>query len=742
MKARPLNPLPPPPAELPSLAESEESLDLKRIFAALKRNTLLIAGTALAVAVAAGLRAKLAPPTYVANFEILIQPPRGEAQVAELLAREAQPRTDTPLGLSDQVRILTSPGVLQSVIEQVKTENLEGCEGMLEQSLMGDIAPTININELCYKAIRQELSIELTKPDPISREPASRIFKTQFAGQSPEAVQRISELVAARFLDYGLEVRQRDIQQGLTFLDEKLPDVREQVNTLQLKLETLRQSNDLITPEAKGNQLSAQIGTYESQYFDVRVKLEETQNLYATLQQQLTQQPQDTAVSPVLSENERYQALVQELLKLDNTIAEASTLLLDTTPDIQALQEQRQNLLGLLAREGTNAQQELALQLENLAQREEALRQTLTFLNVEVDNLAGVTRQFTDLERELAIATQNLTQLLGRRESLQIEAAQRELPWELITPPTLSTKQASLPRNVALGSVVGLLLGVGLALLRDTRKDVLYTPSDLKRVTPVPILGLIPHNERVDQGQDEDDLLKLFWPLTVTSAKSAQAVLENGSAPLDQRVFRESFRSLVANLQRISSEMSVQSIVISSAEDQLTDSSTAVYTAWAAAEMGHRVLLVDADFRSPHLHRLLGLSNLNGFSNLLAGEVGLKSLVNRSPVEPNLFVMTAGTTHADPRRLLSAGKIRRFITKTEAYFDLVIFAAPSFSDYADAALIGAEVSGLALVSHLGTVKSVQLEQTLEKLWISKIPLLGLIAKEAPVKLPRLPMYAR
>ncbi|NJL45473.1 MAG: CpsD/CapB family tyrosine-protein kinase [Leptolyngbyaceae cyanobacterium SM2_3_12] len=111
-------------------------------------------------------------------------------------------------------------------------------------------------------------------------------------------------------------------------------------------------------------------------------------------------------------------------------------------------------------------------------------------------------------------------------------------------------------------------------------------------------------------------------------------------------------------------------------------------------------------------------------------------------MEPNLYVMTAGTTTTDPGRLLSAGKIRRFITKTETYFDLVIFAAPPFSEYADAALIGAEVSGLALVSHLGTVKSAQLEHTLEKLWVSKIPLLGLIAQEAPVKLPLLPIYTR
>jgi polysaccharide biosynthesis transport protein len=68
-------------------------------------------------------------------------------------------------------------------------------------------------------------------------------------------VQRIADLIAQRFLDYGLESRQRDIQQGIDFLDDKLPDVRAQVDALQIELEQLRQNNNLITPESRGTQL-------------------------------------------------------------------------------------------------------------------------------------------------------------------------------------------------------------------------------------------------------------------------------------------------------------------------------------------------------------------------------------------------------------------------------------------------------------------------------------------------------
>jgi capsular exopolysaccharide synthesis family protein len=702
---------------------AEETLDLGRMFSALRRRALLIAAITLAVGAVAGARAKLSPTSYLANFEILIQPPTGEAQVAVNLTGLIPQRNDSLLTLEDQFKILTSPGGLQPVVDQAQAEGLGGC---------ASVGPSLpDASERCYQALRQSLTIQ--------NNAASRIFSAQIEGHSPQEVQRLADLVAQRFLDYGLESRQRDIQQGIDFLDSKLPDVRAQVDRLQIQLEQLRQTNNIITPEARGGQLSGQIGAFEAEYLNVLIELDDTLKLYEGLQQQLTQQPPDQAVSPVLSDNSRYQALVQNLLELDNEIAAASTLFLDGSPDLDVLKEQRQNLLRLLAREGRNAQQELSLQIEGLATREAALGQTLAGLNVEVDSLAAIARQFTDLDRELTIATENLSQLLARRETLEIEAAQRELPWELITPPTLTSSNASLPNNVGLGLVLGLLLGVGVALLLDTQDDVLHSPSDLKRITPVPILGLIPHPEGVERGSDESPLLTLYRPTTAGSNGSSRTALDHGLVPFDSlHGFKESFRSLVANLQRIASEQPVRSLVISAA-DEVADATTAAYLAWAAAEMGSRVLLIDADFRFPHLHNCLERPNENGFSNVLAGELDLEQAIMRSPLEPNLFVLTAGSATSDPVRLLSAHKIQPFIAKAEGCFDLVIYDAPPLVEYADASLIAAAASGLALVSHLGTVQSAQLEQALEKIWISKIPLLGLIAKEPAAKRALLPM---
>lgn len=723
MKAQPVTSFPSSNLAISSDASPEGGLDLGRTLSVFKRRAGLITAVTAIITAAAGIRAHFSPPIYSANFEVLIQPQSAETEVLSSLSNPPLNQKDSTLTLNDQVRILTSPDVLQPVVATMMKQGQGGCSPASQASTLGVSAD--DLEKLCYRSLRSRLDIQLTKD--------SRIFQASYRGTDSDTVEAIANQVAKTFLDYGLASRQRDIQQGLDFLDKKLPDVRQRVDTLQAQLQHLRQSYGLIDPDSRGTQLTDQISTYEDQYLTVLMDLEENLTLYQDLKKQLAQQPQDASVSPVLSDNSRYQALVKDLLALDSQIAEASTLYLANSPDMQALQEQRQNLLALLAREGANAQRELLSQIKVLSTRESSLSNTLGMLDVDVDELADLSRQFSDLDRELAIATDNLSQLLQRRETLQIEAAQRELPWELITPPTVSTQIANLSNSLVLGLLLGFLLGTGLALTLDAQKDVLYTPRDLKRITPVPILGLIPHNPAVARGQAQSYLSILFQ--VDGSASVASPLSPNGAAPAsDLYAYKEAFRSLVANLRRVDAEQPIRSLVISAADNERTDSTTAAYLAWAAAEIGNRVLLIDADFRQPQLHHHLGLENAQGFGNLLAGEQDLKQAIRRSPAEPNLFVLTTGTTGLDPVRLLSADRIQKFGAKIESFFELVIYSAPPFSDCADAALLAAETSGLVLVSNLGTVKSTQLERTLEQLWISKIPLIGIIAKTAAPRL--------
>ena len=744
-------------ANYSSSSSSEEGqLDLGRVAAALKRGQWLIVGTTLAATAAAVARVVLSPPTYEAAFEILIQPSSAETEVVSSVSDFSSNQTQRTISLKDQVRILTSPGVLAPVVDEVLSTYPDLCQpsdpdesgdpnDLSEPSESGNpsggaavIAPLTpeELRQQCgYATIANLLTVELLE-ERSSRNEGSRIFRATYETDSEVFAQYAAEVIAQAYLDYGLESRQRDIRQALSFLQSKLPDLRGRVNRLQGQLQTLRQANDLINPEARGSQLTQQITRAKQDYAAVQVELKETLTLAESLQQQLDQQPRDAVASPYLSNSPRYRTLIQELLALDTEITQAAPLFLDNSPDMEVLQDRREHLLKLLAREGQQAQQELLVQLEGLQSREEALADTLNSLRRDVHELALLSRNYSDIDRELAIATDNLSQLLQKQEILQIEAAQRELPWELITPPVVRTQTASLPRNGAMGVVLGLLLGIGVALTRDTLKDTLHTPNDIKRVTTLPILGLIPHYDLVSGALQAPLSRRRQEPVLVLAGErqlekpQETVVYSNGNAPpRDLTAFREAFRSLMANIRRIETEKPLRSVVVSSASPQEGKSTTAAYLAQAAAAMGERVLLVDGDLRSPSLHEFMGISNQRGWANYLTREARLRNIVRKSPNEPNLYLLSAGKLADDAARVLSTKPIRHFLQRVETVVDLVIFDSPAVLDYADASLIAAETNGMVLVSKLGKLKSTQLEQTLEKLWISKIAVLGIVARE-------------
>ncbi|NJN86257.1 MAG: polysaccharide biosynthesis tyrosine autokinase [Leptolyngbyaceae cyanobacterium SL_7_1] len=536
----------------------------------------------------------------------------------------------------------------------------------------------------------------------------------------------VLENVSQAYLDYSLQSRQADIQRGLDFVRDKIPGLEARVQELQGQLQELRQSNDLIDPASRGGQLSDQLNSFTQEQLTTQVELEQTRALYGDLRQQLSQRSQESAASSALGQNPRYQSLLNQLLEIDSQIAATSTLFYEDTDEIQLLREQRQNLLTLLEREGAQAEREVIGQIRTLEAREQALQETISNLNGGVDELSGLSRSYTDIQRELDVATENLSQFLTKREALQIDVAQREVPWELLTPPSEAEPiAASLARNLVLGTALGLLLGVGLAIVSDKFTDIVYTPEELKRLTGLPLLGIIPPNQELEELVPERESVALLQPAGAWQGDAPQ----NGSTRSYKVVrFLEAFRSLFANLRLLNLDTPIQSVVISSAIPGEGKSTIASCLAQAAAAMGQRVLLVDTDLRRPRVHEYLGLPNDRGITDMIVEGLNFSEVVQRSTLEPNLFVLTAGQTPPDPTRLLSSQKMQTFMQQVQNRFDFIIYDTPPLVGFADAYLLASHTSGLVLVTELGRLKRSSLEQAIEQSRVSSTPILGVVAR--------------
>jgi polysaccharide biosynthesis transport protein len=719
----------PSSAPVPVVQPSEGGLDLGQVLATLRRKALLIAGVTIAVSSAAGAAALLNPPKYATGFDILIQSDTPEGAVLAsipdaLTGKNTQPSAVTP----DLIKILSSPRLITPVLQKLEAQRPGACSALVSASAGHPVKfKTLDAGALdsCYNAVFNGLTITSGGRNPKVTTEASTILGVVFQSEDAKDAEAFSKLLSQAYLDYSLQTRQANVRRGLQFVDKKLPDLQSRVNALQGQLQQLRQTYNIIDPASRGAQLSGEVSTFSQQQLDNQLQLSELKSIYADLQAQLAQLPSEIAASSALDSNPRFQTLLNQILDQDSKIAAASTLFLGTSPDMQVLQEQRQNLVGLLANEGEQAQRQLASKIRELETRDQSLQATIGNLDGSVQDLSGIARVYADIQRDLDVSTQTLNQFLAKREALQIEGAQQEIPWDILTPASRpSPSNASVTQNLILGALLGFLLGTGAALVVDRLTDVLYSSEELKRLTGLPLLGVIPLNRNLEEYRTQRAALPQARATPSLSGDSAKADAYRADP------FFEAFRSLFANLRLLNTDNPVRSLVISSTSAEEGKSVAATYLAQAAAAMGRRVLLVDTDLRRPQLHHYMNLENGRGLTDIMSDARELHEVMLRSPHEPNLWVLTSGNVPPDPTRFLASQKMQHLMEQIHNQFDLVIYDAPPLLGFADAFLVAAHTDGLMLVAELGRLKRSLLEQAMEQATVSNTSILGIVVQKA------------
>lgn len=267
----------------------------------------------------------------------------------------------------------------------------------------------------------------------------------------------------------------------------------------------------------------------------------------------------------------------------------------------------------------------------------------------------------------------------------------------------------NVPLNIALGALVGLALGVGIAVLRETLETRIRNERDVEQVTDVPILGGI-----------------VFDP----KAKERPLIVH-----VDPRSPRaESFRTLRTNLQFLDVGRTDRSFVITSSIESEGKSTTGANLAIALADAGSRVLLVDADLRRPKIAEYMGLEGAVGLTDVLIGRAELKDVIQPWG-RGKLFVLPAGKIPPNPSELLGSARMSYFIGEFNRTFDVVIFDAPPLLPVTDAAILAKNVGGAIIIVAAGRTHKNQLRGAVAALTNVGAPISGLVLTMLPTKGP-------
>lgn len=262
-------------------------------------------------------------------------------------------------------------------------------------------------------------------------------------------------------------------------------------------------------------------------------------------------------------------------------------------------------------------------------------------------------------------------------------------------------------RNIAVGIVLGLALGIGLAMLRDLFDNTIKDRELLEQVTGISMVGIVPLDKE---------------------RRNKPAI----SFDTDNSGIAEAFRKLRTNLQFLSVDNPPRVIVVTSSAPSEGKSTTAINIALALAEAENNVVLVDGDMRRPSLSKYLDLVGSVGFSTVLSGGAELSDVLQATKY-PRLTVLTAGPNPPNPSELLGSQAAKRLLTELRTRYDYVIVDSSPLLAVTDGAILATQADGVILIARYGYTKREQLAQAVQNLHAVDATLLGVVATMTPTR---------
>lgn len=688
--------------------------EIKNIFL---RNIPLILGSTIAMTSLALLKIMITPADYIAGFELLSEPVNIETKVTASDEDSRRTREQiTQVELDEvQLKILKSPQLITRVIESLRKQ----------------------YPEMNYQELIEGLTIGIVSGSKEEQNILQVIYRHPEAQKVSDVINALNEV----YQNYSVEKRLSGVERGIAFLDRQIPQVDEQTQKIEAEIAQLRTQHNFNDPESSLNKITSRINELSQRREENTIKLNELRLTLDNLEQELAVKPAQSTTAIELA-TPRYLKLLSRIEDIEIEINQKSNIYADNNQVMQALERDRRQLSKLIVESGNNIRQKLNNQIKAIENRQSSIATETENLKTQLEQWSRISGEYKSLKHRLSIANNKLNGFRSQKDALQIDAAQQQSPWQLLTPATEPRLDSISTINYLLiGSTLGLLLGSGTALLLDKQQKIIYSSAKVEEITNLPILASIPYSskEKLPFGKP----LALIGQTQESSATAQPTNFKEISHEFSNSSI-ESFRSFAVNLGLsgfntnptvAANQKNLKSIVVTSAIPGEGRSTVAFNLAKASASMGKRVLLVDTDLRSANnLTNNLGFRSEKGLIDVLTKD-NLALVLERIqslPQSENLYILPSGVndsgeniTSLDFGFLLASQKMRSLMKDLNSTFDLVIYDLCSIIGFADVNLLAAETDGVIMVTGLGKIQTIAFTEALNQLKLCNAPVLGI-----------------
>ncbi len=611
------------------------------------RKTIILA-VFLLVVITATLVTFILPESFSSTAKIRIE--RDQTDITSMTGPSYGSSYD-PFFIQTEFELIRSEEILGKVITKLNLNQ------QWAEKLLGQHSGALKTQET-LRVLRSIVSLTTVRN--------TSLIEITVYSEKPQEASQLANAIAEQYKEYREQKRIRLTQNGIDALEKRIKEQNQQISQAHTNVDYLREK--LQIPEAVVNAdvpttlLSADsLRRVEGLRLEGRAELGRQETLLDKLSKY---NPADLVQAlPTAVSDSHLSSLLEQKTMVEQKLVAAEKQLGTNNVDLLALKAQRESLDTEIGERAKGI-------LLGLQAKVDSARAMVSELEREVDKATSNDIAKASQSRPYFEAKHKLDEVLrfGQvlAQKIAFESTDLMIPKstmvEIVENAVAGVKpvRPNKPLNIALGIIIGLVVGVGLAFFIEYLDTSVKTIDDVERSLGAPVLGVIPQNVGL--------------------------ILDEGA----ESPHAEAYRVLRTNLLFSRKDDKLNTIAVVSAGAGEGKSTTVFNLAAVFAQGGQRVLIVDSDLRRPTLHKMLRVTNNLGLTNYLLKQNTLEEVIQTTSL-PTLDFMASGKLPSSSLGILSSAQMKNVIHDLKQHYDFVFFDSPPVMGVSDASILASEV---------------------------------------------------
>ena len=693
----------------------EQEIHLRDYLRIIVKRRTLVASFFVVTFVVVFIGTFAATPQYEATTQLLI-----EKNETNPLANGMGYASFDPIFLETQYQIIKSFNVSRKVVDMLALDTKYAAYFGMEQQKMPLFGALSGwLKELRAEAAKRRMGgVQdpdiITPADGIAKYLAeeivikpvrnTRIVTISFLAENPVLAKMIVNSVAQAYMEEVLAIKMHSSEYAIKWMTQKANEELARLEASEKALQQYMKANDIVTVENRLAVVPEKLTEFSSQLSKVEARRKELESINQKIREIGERNLSGMESLPFVAADKGLQTLREQAIKQEQHLADLSKKIGPKHPSMISAMSELELLRDKKA-------QEIGRIVQSLRNEYELVRSNEASLNGLLQRTKGETMYLNERFVQYNIMKREVDTNRAVHEALMKEVKAQDLTEQTqtvnvwIVEPAKTPNSPAKPRkvlNLALGLLVGLFGGVGLAFFVEYLDNTVKTPEETETRLGVTVLGVVELFKKANEGVDIDNVLV--------------------KEPMSR--FAECYKSIRSAVLLSAADHPPKTIMVTSMAPQEGKTTTALHLATTIARAGHKVILVDADLRKPTLHKRLRLANSTGLSSYLAGATGKDVVVDHPGGE--LKVITSGPVPPNPSELLGSNRMRELVAKLEEHFDFIIIDSAPIMGASDGLVLSKLVRGSIVVARAGITTYEILERGFKSLRDIDAHLLGLV----------------